>query len=85
MVLNQLLLIPILGAILIAVTPVKEMSEKEAYDKLVTELDSKPSNKEDEQKRIELIIKNENLERTGTIKKIALTTSIINFLVSLYL
>ena len=54
MILNQLLLIPIIGAIIIAIYPLKE-------------------------------IKNENLDRTSTIKKIALITSIINFILSLYL
>ena len=85
MVLNQLLLIPIIGAILIAVTPVTEISEKEAYAKLGKELAIDSSIKEEGKKKIELIIKNENLERTQTIKKIALTTSIINFILSLYL
>jgi NADH-ubiquinone oxidoreductase chain 4 len=50
MILNQLLLIPIIGAILIAMTP-----------------------------------DNKNLEKTGTLKKIALITTIINFILSLYL
>ena len=51
MVLNQLLLIPIIGAILIAVTPVTEISEKEAYAKLGKELAIDSSIKEEGKKK----------------------------------
>ena len=85
MILNQLLLIPIIGAIIIAFTPVKEMTEKEASLKPITLNSDKENDSTNDKNKIDLIIKKENLERTGTIKKIALTTSIINFIVSLYL
>jgi len=93
MILNQLLLIPIIGAIIIAFTPVKEMTEKEASEKLesligiekTSSLISSNTTEAEKQKRIDIIIKNENLERTVNIKKIALGTSLINFILSLYL
>ena len=62
MILNQLLLIPLLGAILIAMSPVKEISEQEAYAKLEAELGSANNNKEENEKKIEVIINNLELE-----------------------
>lgn len=97
MLLNQILLIPIIGSIIIALIPVQEMCETEAKSKLDKNRDlilkslpshflvEQNSNQENETKIIDFIIKNENNNRTKTIKYIALTTSIINFIVSIYL
>jgi len=81
MVLNLLLLIPVIGAIIIAIFPVKEISVTEASQKITRSYNKE----EDYKKTIELIIKNENSKRTVHIKNIALITSVINFIISLYL
>ena len=93
MILNQLLLIPIIGAIIIAVIPVKEMTTAEASAQLSSSTPhlgagreiSNLTDKTEEKTKIETIIKNENIKRTEILKKIALITSIINFIVSIYL
>ena len=69
MILNQLLLIPIIGSILIAMISVKEQTQQ--------------SNEASYEK--EEILKQEKANNINIIKKIALITSIINFILSLYL
>ena len=72
MILNQLLIIPMIGAILIAMIPVKSPQGLISLNKKIS------SEKED-------LLKTETTNNVTTIKKIALITSIINFILSLYL
>ena len=72
MILNQLLLIPIIGSILIAMISVKE----QPHQTLSTEVASALSREKEEQ------LNQEKKNNVNTIKKIALITSILNFIIS---
>jgi hypothetical protein len=74
MILTQLLLLPLLGALIIALIPVNEITVKEAQAK-----------QNDKSVSLNFIIKTENNNRTELIKKISLVTTLLTFLLSLYL
>ena len=93
MILLLLLLIPIIGSIVISMVPVSELSEQEAKSIVEQKIEAENSSltlttEEISNKigaAIETLLKQENYTRTRLVQILGITTSLITFLISIYM